>query len=71
MGDLWRVDFFQVLLLTFFCLVEEIEILTEVEAVCEELDVLCDGVIFFSFGLSQPSWFFGVFNPCKHCLSFN
>ena len=61
---------FEVLLLTFFCLVEEIEMLT-VEAVCEELDVLCDGVIFFSFGLSQPSWFFGVFNPCKHCLSFN
>jgi hypothetical protein len=41
---------FEVLLLTFVCLVEEIEVLTEVEAVCEELDVLCDGVSIFPFG---------------------
>ena len=56
----------------FVCLVEEIEVLTEVEAVCEELDVLCDGVrnVFFWFN-SQPSWFFRVFNPGKYCLSFN
>jgi hypothetical protein len=58
-------------LLTFFGLVEEIEVLNEVEAVCEELDVLCDGVTIFSFGSSQSWWFFRVFNPGKHCLSFN
>ena len=43
---------FEVLLLTFFCLVEETEALTGVESVCEELDVLCDGVRIFSFGLT-------------------
>ena len=40
------------MLLTLFCLVEEIEVLTEVETLCEELDVLCDGVTIFPFGLT-------------------
>jgi hypothetical protein len=50
------------LLLTFFCSVEEIEVLTEVEAVFEKLDVLCDGVRIFSFGLTVSRVGFSVFS---------
>jgi hypothetical protein len=56
-------------LLTCVCLVEEIDVLTEVEAVCEELDFLCDADFFFWLN-SQPSWLFRVFNPGKHCFEF-
>jgi len=56
---------FEVLLVLFFCLVEpaeEFEILTEVVAVWEELDVLCDGVTIFSFGLPVSRVGFSVFS---------
>jgi hypothetical protein len=50
--------------------VEEIEVLTEVVAVWEELDVLwCFYICFFWF-TSKSSLYFGVLNPGKHCLSF-
>jgi hypothetical protein len=50
------------LLLTIVCLVEEIEVLTEVEAVYEELDVLCDGVRIFCFGLTVSQVGLSVFS---------
>ena len=54
-------------------LVEEIDVLAvfEVVAVCKELDVLYDGAIILSLCFSQSNWFFRVFNPGKHCFSFN
>jgi hypothetical protein len=50
------------LLLTIFCLVEEIEVLTEVETVYEELDVLCDGLRIFCFGLTVSQVGLSVFS---------
>ena len=45
-----------------FCFSWRIEVLTEVEAACEELDVLCDGVGIFSFGLTVSRVGFFVFS---------
>ena len=72
--SLWRTfgefTFWSFVVYIFF-VVEEIEVLTEVVAVWEELDVLwCFYICFFWF-TSKSSWFFGVLNPGKHCLSFN
>jgi hypothetical protein len=62
---------FEALLFTLFFVVEEIEVLTEVVAVWEELDVLwCFYICFFWF-TSKSSLYFGVLcknNPkCSNC----